>query len=389
MSDDATKRTPETESGAGRFTEWRPVLAWVALVLAALIVLVSSLTVWVRRQALNTDAWVNASGQLLEEPEVRTALANYLVEELFTSVDVPGTLQQALPSQLDPLAAAAAATLRGAAVNQAQALLASPRVQKVWEEANRIAHQNFIAIVDEEDTNLLKSYNGNVVLDLRPMLDRLRAQVGISPERRQLTSGQIVLLRADQLEGARKAVHGVRVLSVALALVALALFIVAIWLGEGRRRRIIAAAGWSFILICVILGLVRRLGGNYVVDSLVNSDSVRPAANAAWYVGTSLLRDVALGLLVYGIVILIGLWVSGPGRWAVGVRRALAPVFRTRPWVVFGAMVLVALLLLLVGPGSNTRTFVGVIVLAAGLLVGTEFLRRQTLREFPESAPAT
>ncbi len=387
MSDDATKRSPEPEAGARH--EWRPIAAWVALVLAALVVLVSSLTIWVKRQALNTDSWVDVSGQLLEEPAVRSALANYLVEELSNKVDASQTLQQALPSQLDPIAAAAAAALRGAAVNQAEALLASPTVQDVWERANRRAHSALIAMIDEKDTPLLTAYGGDVVLDVRALLDQLRAQVGLPPGRLPLESGRIVVLRADQLEGARTVVRDIRVLSVVLSLVALALFAVAIWLGDGRRRRIITAGAWSLVLIAVILGLVRRLGGKYVVDSLVSSDSLRPAADATWYVGTQLLRDIAIGLLVYGIFILIGVWISGPGRRAVGARRALAPVFSTQPWILFGAVVLVMLLLLLFGPGAGTRTYLGVLVLAVGLLAGTELLRRQTLREFPQPTTAT
>ena len=227
------------------------------------------------------------------------------------------------------------------------------------------------------------------MLDVRSLLDQLRAQVGLPPGRLPLESGRIVVLRADQLQGARTVVRDIRVLSIVLALVALALFAAAIWLGEGRRRRIITAGAWSLILISVILGLVRRLGGKYVVDSLVSSDSLRPAANATWYVGTQLLRDVAIGLLIYGIFILIGVWLSGPGRRAVATRRALAPLFSTQPWIPFGAVVLVMLILLLFGPGAGTRTYLGVLVLAVGLLAGTELLRRQTLREFPQPATAT
>ena len=42
------------------------------------ILLVCSLTVWVQRQALDTDAWVDTSSELLEDDEVRTALSVYI-----------------------------------------------------------------------------------------------------------------------------------------------------------------------------------------------------------------------------------------------------------------------------------------------------------------------
>ncbi|HET7760460.1 MAG TPA: hypothetical protein VFK62_11095, partial [Gaiellaceae bacterium] len=45
---------------------WRRWVPWAIVVLAAVIALVAALNVWVKRQALSTDNWTNASAQLLE-----------------------------------------------------------------------------------------------------------------------------------------------------------------------------------------------------------------------------------------------------------------------------------------------------------------------------------
>src|SRR3954470_8268313 len=74
---------------------WRTWLPWALVVLATVIGLVSALNVWVKRQALSTDNWTNASSQLLENDQIRGALSVYLVTQLYPNVDVPAALNSA------------------------------------------------------------------------------------------------------------------------------------------------------------------------------------------------------------------------------------------------------------------------------------------------------
>ena len=46
--------------------------------------------------------------------------------------------------------------------------------------------------------------------------------------------------------------------------------------------------------------IARRLLEPRIVDALVPSASIRPAADAAWMIGTRLLRDVARRMVAYG-----------------------------------------------------------------------------------------
>ena len=68
----------------------RSILAWVLFALGTLVILVGSLTLWVKRQALDTDSWVDTSTQLLENDEVRMALSVYIVDQLYTNADPAG-----------------------------------------------------------------------------------------------------------------------------------------------------------------------------------------------------------------------------------------------------------------------------------------------------------
>jgi hypothetical protein len=64
----------------------------VLIVAATVIAFASTLTVWVQRQALNTDAVTNARTQMLENDQVRAALSTYLVDQLYNNVNVSQAL---------------------------------------------------------------------------------------------------------------------------------------------------------------------------------------------------------------------------------------------------------------------------------------------------------
>src|SRR3954451_6597195 len=90
---------------------------------------------WVKRQALDTNNWTNTSSQLLENQKIRTALGAYLVDQVYTNVDVQARLRQLLPPQVAGLAGPAAAELRQVATRAAPELLARPAVQQLWKNS--------------------------------------------------------------------------------------------------------------------------------------------------------------------------------------------------------------------------------------------------------------
>jgi hypothetical protein len=80
------------------------VMVPILLAVASLALFTGAFAVWVHRQALNTDNWTTTSSKLLADEQVQAALAPYLVDQLFTNVDVTGAIQQRLPSNLQVLA---------------------------------------------------------------------------------------------------------------------------------------------------------------------------------------------------------------------------------------------------------------------------------------------
>jgi hypothetical protein len=165
------------------------------------------------------------------------------------------------------------------------------------------------------------------------------------------------------------------------------LFALAVYLARGRRRRTLRTAGWCFVLIGAALLLIRRVAGDAVVNGLVKIPSNQPAAHQVWNIGTSLLHNIAVAMIAYGIVIVAAAWLAGPTRPATEIRKAIAPSLRDSPAVAYCVVGGVLLLLVLIGPTPAFRSFVWILLFAVLLAYGVTMLRRETALEFPGIEP--
>jgi hypothetical protein len=368
----------------------RSILVWSLMVLGALILLVGSLTVWVKRQALDTDAWVDSSADLLADGDVRNALSLYVVDQLYEYGDVEGRLEERLPPNLAGLAAPIAGSLRTPAEQAVNRILESPRFQTLWENANRIAHETLLRILEDETRAGVSTANGNVTLDLRTFLVTIGNELGIGERLEQRLpedAGQITILKSDQLEAAQTTLKVLKVLSWLVVFLAIAAFAGAIYLAR-KRRGMLSTVGVTLLLVGILLLVIRRVAGNYIVDALSQGESVRDAVGSAWLIGTSLLIQIAWALVVYGIVILLGSALAGPSRAARRIRGYVGPPLRDYPAGAWAVLAGVYLLLILWGPVPALRTWLGVLVLGALIAIGFEAFRRLTLAELENGGPA-
>ncbi|MGZ4301431.1 MAG: hypothetical protein ACXVR9_05415 [Gaiellaceae bacterium] len=372
----------------------RGLLVWSLFAVATILLFVSSLTVWAKRQLLDDQAWANSSTQLLANDEVRGAIAQKLSDGLFQQIDVEAQLRERLP----PRAQAAAAPLAAALQNNvgpaaANRLLQRPRVQTLWQNANKRAHAAVVRVLEGKDlgpNGNISTANGEVTLDLRPAITRLATRLGIEDRLKanaDPTAGQIVLMKSDQLGAAQTAVKILKALSSLLLIAVFALFALAIYLAQGRRRWLLGATGASLVFVGLLIASLRRFVGGVVVDSLVKTQANKHPVSVIWGIETSILRDIGILLVVYGALVLIATALAGPNRPALAFRRWLAPIFRHHPVAVWATGIALFLLLLAVGPRAGNRQLVGLAILAVTTAIAIEALRRQTLREFPENRP--
>jgi len=368
----------------------RSILVWTLVVLATLLTLVSSLTVWAKRQLLSTDNWVNSSAKLLQNDDIRGAVSTKLVNLTFDQTDATGQLRQNLPKNLQAAAPFIAGAIQTAAIRAADTLLATARAQQLWENANRAAHERLVAILEKKQVGAVSADTGAVTLDLTPLMDRLDGRLGLKVKKKIGASGsqhpgEIVLIKSDKLKTAQDAISVIKKLTVFLALLALALYAIAIYLARGRHRKMLQVTGGALLFVGLVVLVVRRLVGGALVDSLVKTEANKPAVRAVWFVETDLLRDIGLALLIYGGALLIAGFLAGPSRLAVGARRGMAPVFRRHLLGTYAAAAAAFLLFIAWGPTAATQRLIGVAILAGLAVIGIELWRRQALREFPEA----
>jgi hypothetical protein len=364
-----------------------PRLVVALLILATLLTLVAVFSVWVNRQALNTDNWVNTSDQLLQNKEIQAQLSSYLANELFADVDVQAELQKALPPRLAPLAGPAAGGLHQLAPQIAERALATSQVQSLWSEANRAAHESFLQILNGGGSSV-STNGGEVTLDLGSVVTQVGGRLGVGGNisaKVPPDAGQLTILKSSQLSAAQDIATLIRRLPVVLSLLAILLFGLAVYLAGPRRRQALRSVGFGFVVAGVIALVVRSVAGGYVVDSLATSASVEPAAQAAWNIGTSLLVTIASSAISFGILIVIGAWLAGPTRPAVALRREASPYVRDNRAAAYVSVGVLYVALIAWAPIVAFRKPIGMLLFAVLLGLGAELLRRQILREFPDA----
>jgi hypothetical protein len=377
--------TNEAESSTKAHASGHPHIVAALLVLATLIAFLAIFSIWVNRQALNTDNWVNTSDKLLQNEEVKTQLSNYLADQLFASVDVQAELEKTFPPRLAPLAGPAAGALHQLAPQVAERALETSRAEGLWSTANRGAHETLLKILNDEGSSV-STGGGEVTLDLKSLLSESSGQLGVAGKLASKIppdAAQLTILKSDQLSAAQDISKLVRHLPIVLTLLALLLYGLAIYLAGPRRRQALRSVGFGFVVAGVLSLLLRGIAGRTVIDALAGNESVKPAVEAVWSIGTALLVTVAVSAITFGILLVIAAWLAGPTRIASALRREAAPYLRERPGSAYAVVAFVYLALILWAPVAAFQKAIGLILLAVLMIVGTEALRRQTAAEFP------
>jgi hypothetical protein len=192
-------------------------------------------------------------------------------------------------------------------------------------------------------------------------------------------------MRSEQLELAQDLVRFLKVLAIVLVVLTLGLFALAVYLARGWRREALRACGIGLVAAGAAVLVARSLAGDAVVDALASTEGVKPAVDATWTIGTSLLEQAAVATIGYGVVIVFAAWLAGPTGAAAATRATAAPWLR-EPRFAYGGLAVVVLLVLAWGPTPATRRVLPVLFMIALLVVGMEVLRRQTAREHPDAS---
>jgi hypothetical protein len=131
------------------------------------------------------------------------------------------------------------------------------------------------------------------------------------------------LFEAPNLEKAQSGYRLLQTLKWVLPILSLVLLAVGIWLARSRRRGLLGAAlgfAASMLVLAAALAIARGIYLNSVPQSVLPSD----AAAAAYDILLRFVKEGLRVLLVIGLVIALGAYLTGPAKSAVSIRRHLA-----------------------------------------------------------------
>jgi hypothetical protein len=256
-------------------------------------------------------------------------VADKATDAVMRRVDLKALLKQLAPADRKRLSAvlgALSGTLTGAVRSfvhdRTHAVVASAAFASIWEQANRTVHAAAVKALTGQGGGVVKLRGDTVSVDIGPVIDRVKdrlaaqglSAVGNIPP----VHTDFVVLRSDQV---RKLRPGFRLLRLAGDWVP----VISVLCAAGgvllarRRRRALTATALGFAFAALVLGLALTVFRGVYLDALP-SGVARPAAGAVYDALVAFLRQWVRVVLVLGIVVALGAWLSGPGRRAVLVR---------------------------------------------------------------------
>lgn len=328
----------------------RRIFVGTLVLLFAILLPITITATWAHRIVLNTDTYVSTVGPVAANPTVQAAISRDITNQLYAALDPQQTIEEALPPRASFLAGPIANGVKGYVQNAVNRVVSSQQFQDLWVAANRYAHGQLVSVL-RGNSDTVRTSNGQVVLDLVPLLNEALKQiqpfvssvVGRNVNLPDIkgnelpsaackriadaldrpipaTCGQVPLFPAAQLHQAQRGVRGFDRAVLALLIITPLLFLISMWLSRRRRRTLLQ------LTIGGTLGLVIfRRTLFWLQGDLINTG--RPENKAArsviiQHVLTSYF-SITKWFLVGALVIAVLALVTGPYGWAVKGRQGV------------------------------------------------------------------
>ena len=195
-----------------------------------------------------------------------------MVDALYANVDVSGELEE---QAADEPAGARRPDRRhlaqGSSTRRRRSCSPGRASRTRSSSSPRFSQQQFVKVL-HGDTQALETSNGNVVLDLRPLVLKLGDRFGFVEnlaDKIPQDAAQVTILKSDDLKTAQNVTHWLEQIANFVWILAVACWVGAIWLARGRRRQEVRSLGIGLAVVGVLVLLARWAAGNYFVDNLV------------------------------------------------------------------------------------------------------------------------
>lgn len=325
--------------GSGRPHRARHGLRWTAcailVVLASLLSIVAVVARYARSQLLDTDHYVATVSPLAENPDVQNSIATQVTNEIFARLDVERITDQALqkltelgaPAVIEGLATPIASQVQGFVRDQVNEFVRSPRFAELWDDANRAAHKQVVAVLTGKTEGVAQVQNGALTVDLGTLVARVKARLvdrGLAfATRIPEVHSTFTLVESDQLRKAQATTRRLDRVATALPFVIIVLAALAVLVAPNRRRGLLyVALGIAAAMVSLALALV--LVRNWYLD---NGTPRTMTPEAAIGVARTLLAPLRLAMravLALAVAVALAAFLTGPSGAARGIRSFFA-----------------------------------------------------------------
>jgi hypothetical protein len=327
-----SERAPKHPRGSW----WRGVVAFVLVVVVALLAPLAVVAMWAQDEVGDTDRYVANVAPLASDPAVQAAVIERVTDEILLRIDVEARTDEVVDAltargvapetavALRALTTPVEGAIEGFVTDQVTRIVQSEVFAEAWEAANRDAHTQLVALLTGQDTESVQINDDTVVLNLGPFIETVKGQ--LEEAGFTLVSKVPVInyeLTIIESEGIASAQRGFDVLSAAarwlpiLALLALAGAIVA----ARDKRRIVLASGLAVAASMVVLGFALNVGRQLYLDAVPVDALPQDAAAAIYDTLVRFIRFNLRALIVLGLAVAIGAWLTGASTGAVNTRR--------------------------------------------------------------------
>jgi len=279
----ATAVESTTPATPGKGKKWQRIVSVVLLVLGFILMPLSAIAIWTHNQITNTDRYVETVSPLADNADIQQVVATRAVTALFQNVDVAGEIEGALPKRAKFLGEPVANAMQGYATDVTERILASSQFQTFWDAANRRAHSQLVALLEDDPgkaPGAVSIKDGQVKLDLTDVIERVKTtlvdrgltflqNVDVPPVSRTVT-----IIDSEGLSEARTYVGILNTLAWVLPVLAV-LCLVGSALIVPRRRRATIRAAIVLVAACAFTLALLAIGRSLYLDAAVNKDAAQ------------------------------------------------------------------------------------------------------------------
>lgn len=336
----AQLRTQPVAVPRRRQPSWRTPVAVVLIVLGCVLAPLSVVGVWTANQVSDTNRYIANIEPLIHQPSVQNALTDKVTTQIAAHLHINGYVHQAagfltskgLPrvgSLLVTFGPSLASAVTGYIHDVVHKVVTSPQFARAWIQVNTVAHQILVTALSGRGGAISVS-NGQVTIDLAPFINIVKKDLvarGFTlVDKLPPIHPTLTLFSAKTLVRAQTTYRVINDLKVVLPVLTLLLLGLGVYVARGHRRALIGS-GLGFAVSMLVLGAGLLIARGIYLNSVPSSVLPSDAAATMFDTLVRFIRQALRTLLVAGLVVAAGAFLTGPSTTAVQIRRGCGSAF--------------------------------------------------------------